>query len=48
MCKIHPSSVLALKSTKPEVLIYTEMVLTKAVYMRYVTQVNPAWINEQN
>lgn len=36
-----------MKSIKPDNLVYTEMVLTKSVYMRYVTQINPAWINEE-
>ncbi len=47
MCKIHPSSVLALLSNKPEFVIFTEIVFTKSVYMRYVTEVSPAWLQQQ-
>jgi hypothetical protein len=33
-----------MKSDKPDLLVFTEIVFTKSIYMRYVSPVNPAWL----
>ncbi|XP_024084706.1 putative ATP-dependent RNA helicase DHX33 isoform X2 [Cimex lectularius] len=41
---IHPSSVLS--GTYPQLILFTELVQTNKCYMRYVTPVDPQWVEE--
>jgi ATP-dependent RNA helicase DDX35 len=41
--KVHPTSVLFTEKQPPH-LLYTEIVHTKAVYMRDVTAIDPVWL----
>ena len=45
-CYIHPSSICFSMKPQPEVVVFTEMVKTLKVYMRYVTPIEPAWLPE--
>lgn len=43
---IHPSSSMHRTIEKPECIIYHELVLTSKCYMRFVSSIEPKWINE--
>lgn len=43
--KIHPSSKLR---TKPQTVLFTELLMTGQCYMRYVTAIEADWIDQAN
>ncbi|XP_058054264.1 ATP-dependent RNA helicase DHX33 [Anopheles bellator] len=43
--RIHPSSAISGKF-RPGIVVYTELVATRLNYLRYVTEVEPEWIDE--
>lgn len=44
MAQIHPSSVLF--RSKPECIIFKELVQTTQSYVRNVTRIDPLWLSE--
>lgn len=43
---IHPSSSMHKIKDKPNCIIYHELILTSKCYMRFVSSIDPQWINE--
>ena len=43
---IHPTSTMFIRNPKPKCVVYTELLVTKKVYIRGVTQVKEDWLSE--
>mmetsp|Transcript_26878 Transcript_26878/g.41676 ORF Transcript_26878/g.41676 Transcript_26878/m.41676 type:complete len:822 (-) Transcript_26878:26-2491(-) len=43
---IHPTSTMFARNPKPKCVVYTELLVTKKVYIRGVTQVKEDWLSE--